>query len=830
MNSTSRAIKELAPPSSRTPRLCLFFLNLMAAWSLLAQATPPVENPQTSGRQETLFDRGWRFHRGGAQGAEASFFDDSSWRAVDLPHDWSVEDLPGADSPFDRDAISQVSGGFTVGGTGWYRKAFTLPADAKGRRVIVEFDGAYMNAKVWLNGGELGTHPYGYTPFWFDITDKVSLTGTNWLTVKISNEGENSRWYSGSGIYRHVWLRFLNPVHVAHDGIYIATPRIDSGSAQVRIQMRLANQSPSATRIRVMNRVLGTRGEEVTRAETEQAVAAKDMQEVTQELVVQNPGLWSVEHPVLYTNITELYQDQQLLDRLATPFGFRQIRFDLERGFSLNGQPLKLQGGCLHHDNGPLGAKSYDRAEERKVEILKAGGFNAVRCAHNPPAPAFLDACDRLGLLVLDEAFDMWDIGKNPNDYHLSFRDWWEKDLRNMVERDRNHPSVILWSIGNEIPGKETPAVAESAKTLSAFVRKLDPTRPVTAAVNSLSPDKDPFFAALDVGGYNYAVGGDHGIKDVYAVDHERVPSRIMVCTESYPLDTFASWMAVLDHPYVVGDFVWTAWDYLGEASIGWRGYDQFHDFFPWNLAFCGDIDICGWRRPQSFYRQTVWQKDRLSIFVHPPRPSFPENPLRKDWSRWHFDDLVGRWNWETNATEPLLVTVFSSCREVELFLNGKSLGRKPTNRATQFKAVWDVAYAAGKLEVVGYDERSRVARAELRTAAAPSLIRLTPDRSSLRPTGEDLSYVTVELVDAYGLINPEAENVVRFELEGPGKIVGVGNANPISLESYQKPERKCWHGRCLVIVKGREESGRLVLRATSDKLPSSQVILSVSP
>ncbi len=663
--------------------LRLLLLNLVVVSNLLAQTVVPLPSPTTDGRQELLFDQGWRFHRGGADGAEATFFDDSGWRGVNLPHDWSIEDLPGTDSPFDRDAISQVSGGFTVGGIGWYRKSFTLPSDQNGRRVILQFDGAYMNASVWLNGKNLGTHPYGYTPFWFDVTKEVSFASNNILVVKISNIGENSRWYSGSGLYRHVWLKFLDPVHVAHDGIYLTTPQISQGAAKIRVQMQLANQSESAAPIRVVNRIVSSRGEEVARDQMEESVGTNDSKEVTQELTVTNPMLWSVDQPVLYTNITEIFRGGRLADRVTTPFGIRQITFDTEKGFCLNGQPLKLRGGCLHGDNGPLGAASYDRAEERKVEILKASGFNAVRCAHNPPAPAFLDACDRLGILVVDEAFDTWSIGKKPFDYNLYFNDWWQKDLRSMIERDRNHPSVILWSIGNEIPGKTMPSMVATAKTLAAFVRQLDPTRPVTAAVNGLGPDNDPFFAALDVGGYNYAVGGDHGIKDIYGEDHQRVPGRVMVCTESYPLDTFGSWMAVLDHPYVIGDFVWTGWDYLGEASIGWRGYDQFQNFFPWNLAYCGDIDICGWRRPQSFYRETLWKPNQLSLFVQSPEPSFPENPRRVFWSKWHFDDLRADWNWETNSGKPLLVTVFSSCPEAELFLNGKSLGRKPTNRST---------------------------------------------------------------------------------------------------------------------------------------------------
>ncbi len=387
--------------------LCLCLLNVVAVSNLLAQAVVQLQNTPIAGRQELFFDQGWRFHRGGTDGAEATFFDDSGWRPVDLPHDWSIENLPGTESPFDRDAISQVSGGFTVGGTGWYRKTFTLPSDQKGRRVNLQFDGAYMNAAVWLNGHSLGTHPYGYTPFWFDVTKEISFATNNILAVKISNIGENSRWYSGSGLYRHVWLKFLDPVHVMHDGIYLTTPQISLDAAKIRLRIQLANQTESAAPIRLVNRIVSNRGEEVASSQTDESIGPNYGKELTRELTVTNPVLWSVDQPVLYTNITEILCGGRLADRVTTPFGIRQISFDAEKGFCLNGQPLKLQGGCLHGDNGPLGAASYDRAEERKLEILKASGFNAVRCAHNPPAPAFLDACDRLGILVLDEAFDV---------------------------------------------------------------------------------------------------------------------------------------------------------------------------------------------------------------------------------------------------------------------------------------------------------------------------------------------------------------------------------------------------------------------------------------
>jgi beta-galactosidase len=481
-----------------------------------------------------------------------------------------------------------------------------------------------------------------------------------------------------------------------------------------------------------------------------------------------------------------------------------------------------MKGACFHHDNGPLGAKSFDRAEERKVELLKASGFNAIRCSHNPPSPAFLEACDKLGMLVIDEAFDMWSEAKNPADYHLYFRDWWKKDLANMVLRDFNHPAVVMWSIGNEIPNRHTPAVVALAKEMRDHVRSLDPSRPVTAAVNDLKPDKDPYFAVLDIAGYNYAAGGDHLQESLYVEDHRRVPERIMMGTESYPLEAFRSWMDVLDHPWVIGDFVWTGFDYIGEASIGWRGYWQEQNFFPWNLAYCGDIDICGWKRPQSFYRDALWMENQISVFITPPVPSFPVNPNRQSWSKWHWHDVVADWNWEGYEGKPVGVVVYSSCEKVELFLNDKSLGVQPVNRDTRFMATWQVPFQPGVLRAVGYQGERTVGSVELKTAQKPVQIRILPDRTVIRADGQDLCYITIELTDAAGMRNPKTEDLVRFTLEGPGTVIGVGNANPVSLESYTVPQRKAWQGRCLVVVKAGKEAGRIVLKAVSEGLPEA--------
>ena len=721
---------------------------------------------QSELKRNNLFDFNWRFHRGGALGAEAPEFDDSKWNVIDIPHDWSIEDLPGTDSPFNIDAIGQVSAGFTTGGTGWYRKTFSIPKELSEKQFNVLFEGVYMNAEVWLNGEFLGNHPYGYTSFMVDISGKIKYDKENVLAVKVKNEGENSRWYSGSGIYRHVWLNIVSPVHVATWGTFITTPEVTEKEASVKIKTSLVNQGRKASKIKLVTKIFNAGGLEQTVINDERTIEPGKTIEIVQDVKINNPELWSTDKPVLYKAISEIYESESLVDRAETVFGIRSISFDAINGFRLNGKSVKLKGGCVHHDNGILGSKAYDRAEERRVELLKSNGFNAIRTSHNPPSPAFLNACDRLGMLVLDESFDMWKDEKNPNDYHLYFSDWWKKDIESMVLRDRNHPSVILWSIGNEIPDRTNPVVVEQAKMLAGFIRLVDPTRPVTAAVNDLRPDMDPYFAALDVAGYNYASGGDHNQKNLYESDHKRLPQRVMVGTESYPLEAFGSWMDVLNHPYVIGDFVWTAYDYIGEASIGWRGYFQKQDFFPWNLAYCGDLDICGWKRAQSYYRDVLWKENQLSIWVTPPDHSFALNPERQSWSKWHWNDVVPDWSWEGNEGKIMDVNIYSSCDQVELFLNGKSLGEKTTDRSTKYSANWQVPFEPGTISAVGYTGKKKVAVSELHSAGKVTEIKLTADRNKISANGQDLCYITVELDDNHGVVSPKAENLVSFGVE----------------------------------------------------------------
>jgi len=777
-------------------------------------------------RQEILFDFDWRFHWVNAENAHLSEYDDSAWRTLDLPHDWSIEDIPGTDSPLISTAVGGINTGYYLGGTSWYRKAFDVPAKLKDKRFSLLFDGVYMNTDVWLNGTHLGTHPYGYTAFEFDLTELIKFGEENVLAVQVKNEGRNSRWYSGSGIYRHVWLHVTEPVHIKTWGVGITTPEISAENATIKISTDIISKNEVEQAIHVSGSIFNSAGKKVAEFNSTVEIGAGTEITDVQSVQIKSPKFWSPETPELYKTVIELKNKKgKTIDKKEDHFGIRTIEFSVENGFSLNGKPVLLKGACVHHDNGPLGAAAYDRAEERRVELLKASGFNAIRCAHNPPSVAFVDACDRLGMLVIDESFDMWRRPKNPQDYSNYFNEWWKTDIEAMVLRDRNHPSIIMWSTGNEIPERGEPEGAETSKILAEYIRNLDPTRPVTAAVNGLNPDKDPYFATLDISGYNYSFGGDHGKKSIFETDHERVHERIMYCAESYPLEAFGAWMDVVNHPYVLGDFVWTGFDYLGEASIGWRGYPHDESFYPWNHAYCGDIDICGFKRPQSFYRDVLWGVgDQLSIFVKPPVPSFPEKENRASWSKWHWHDHVADWNWEGYENQKLEVNVYSGHEKVELFLNGESLGIKETNTDNEFIAVWEVPYQPGELKAVAKDGETVKAEHILATAGKPVKLNLSADRNSISATDQDLSYITFELVDENGIRNSKAENFLQFEIEGPGEIVAVASSNPMSTESFQQPQRKAWQGKGLVIVKSQKKAGEIVLRAKSDGIEPAEI------
>jgi beta-galactosidase len=745
------------------------------------------------------FDRGWRFRLGNVPGGIwQDSLDDSEWRSVDVPHDWSIE--------LERDPanVGGSDGGWFPTGVGWYQKRLSIPDEWHGKQVLIEFEGVYMNAEVWLDEHFLGRHPYGYTTFRYDLTPHLDAV-EHVVRVLVDNTCQpNSRWYSGSGIYRHVWLWLGDALHVDPWGVSVTTPDVMRTEATVRVRTCIENEHDADRQIILRSRVGKQSVDEPA------TIPARGRLRIAQELHVQDPKLWSPDTPDLCILETEVRVGEQIVDAVVTPFGIRSIAFDAEAGFRLNGEPLELKGGCVHHDHGPLGAASHDRAEERKVELLKANGFNAVRCAHNPPAPAFLDACDRLGMLVVDEAFDCWRNGKNRADYHVSFDDWWRRDLDSMLLRDRNHPCVIMWSIGNEPVERGRPEGARIARMLADHVRSVDPTRPVTAGVNGGHGDwpwrqLDDLFANLDLCGYNYRA-------DEYRPDHERVPERVVYGSESVAGEALEHWTCVRELEHVVGDFVWTALDYLGESGIGRVHFDgeraPLLAAYPWHIANCGDLDVCGFKRPQSFYRDVLWRRgEPLFIAVHPrgPEPTV---------TYWGWPDVWPSWTWPGHEGEPFRVDVYSSCESVELLLNGESLG---TQTAERHVATFEVPYRPGTLRAVGSQPS---AECELRTVGEPARIRLTPDRGTIR--SDDLSFVTVEVVDGDGLLHPNARHVISFTVDGNGEIAAVGNGDPASTEPFCRTRRSVHKGRCLVVLRSRGERGEIRLRAEAGGLVGS--------
>ncbi|MBP8605628.1 MAG: DUF4982 domain-containing protein [Phycisphaerae bacterium] len=714
--------------------------------------------------------------------------------------------------------------GYTVGGIGWYRKHFTV--EQPNKQVSVLFDGVYMNAEVWLNGRRLGGHPHGYTSFEFDLTRCLNAPGQdNVLAVRVRNEGKNSRWYSGSGIYRHVQLLINELIHVPTGGVFITTPEVSADKALVKAAVEVYNAAAVPTQAVVRTELQDADGRLAGRVETALSLSAVQTHSAEICIDVPSPRLWSPETPNLYTAKIEVVTAGKISDAVVVPFGIRTIEFDAHNGFRLNGRTVLLKGANLHHDNGPLGAAAIDRAEERRVELMKANGFNAVRCSHNPPSSAFLEACDRLGMLVIVEAFDQWNEAKEnrTEGYQRFFSDWHQQDIASMVRRDRNHPSVIMWSIGNEIP--EQFRDEETAKRLRQAVLLHDTTRPVTQAICSdwgkVARSWDELsglaFKHLDVAGYNY-------LPDKYESDHVRYPQRVMYGSESFPKEALLYWSLVEEHPYVIGDFVWSGMDYLGEAGLAHAVLssqpESFFMSWPWFNAWCGDLDICGFKKPQSFYRDVVWRRSPIEIFVHRPIPP----GLAEKLSWWAWPDELQSWNWPGQEGRPLQITVYSRCETVRLELNGKVVGQRPVSPT--LTAQFRVPYAPGELCALGLISGKVAAKATLKTAGPPKKLRLTADRTSIRASRSDLAYVTVEVVDADGQRVPDAEVLVHFSVMGAGELAAQGSGVPNEPASFKSPQRKTFQGRCLAILRPRGGAGDIVLHAQAEGLDREKITI----
>ena len=808
-------------------RLNFGLLILFATMLFVSCITP---KPDFTNR-ELDFDAGWKFHLGDVPGAESATFDDSQWRNLDLPHDWSIEDLPvvagkNQVGPFSEDSPGKGSTGHVMGGTGWYRKTFKPDKSSEDKKVQILFDGVYMNSEVWINGHSLGVHPYGYTPFYYDLSSFINPSGEpNVLAVKVNNNGKNSRWYSGSGIYRHVDLIVTEKIHLSVWGVFVTTPEVSSERALVKLDIKVINDTKAKGKLVITTHIISPEGQLKTEAKTTVRPFEDQSLDTEQIFELLNPSLWSIDSPTLYQAVTEVSFDGKVVDRQTTTFGIRSIEFSAEKGFLLNGEKVLLKGGCMHHDNGPLGSAAIDRAEERRVELMKKFGFNAIRTSHNPPSRQFLDACDRLGVLVIDEAFDQWQRPKNPEDYNLYFNEWHQRDLEAMVMRDRNHPSVILWSIGNEINERVDSSGLEITKKLSSIIKNLDTSRPVTEALCDFWDNKGktwestiPAFALLDVGGYNYKL-------DKYETDHAQFPERTMIGTESFPTQAFENWQMVEKHAFVLGDFVWTSMDYLGESGIGNALISKdkkvvFSPGRPWYNAYCGDIDICGFKKPQSYYRDVVWKISNLEMAVHTPVPS----GMIENVSYWGWPDEQQSWNWAGNESRKFQVKVYSNYPEVRLELNGKVLGTKPVSAETKLTATFEVPYESGELKAIALKDGKEVESKVLKTTAKPAKIRLIADRSELQASRNDLSYVTVELTDEAGNMVPDANLPIRFTVEGVGELAAVENGNPKDMKSFRQPQVNSYNGRCLVILRPSGTSGEIRLTAESPGLSAAEI------
>ncbi len=791
------------------------FIILLAFTYLPAKAQNELNN-----NRKQLFDFNWKFHLGDIPDASNVDFNDNEWRALDLPHDWSIEGQVCPDNPAGND------GGYFPTGIGWYRKTFTAPKAWNNKKISIFFEGVYMNSEVFINGKSIGVYPYGYSSFYYDLTNYIKPGEENLIAVRVDNaKQKNCRWYSGSGIYRHVWIQVKEPVNINHWGVYITTPEVSDKKASVNIQTLVKNETSSSQNISISTIIYNAKGQKKGSKLTSIEIPANSTKDLNQHIVVKSPDLWSTDHPNMYQAHISIKKEDKVLDQTNKSFGIRTIKFTTENGFELNGKKVLINGGCAHSDNGCLGAAAYDRAEERKVELLKAAGFNAVRTSHNIPSEAFLDACDRLGLMVIDEAFDGWKTAKTPHDYSTVFEDWSEKDIASMVLRDRNHPSIIMWSIGNEIIERKEPEAVETAKMLSAFVKKYDTTRPVTSAMTTWDNDWDifdPLMAAHDVCGYNYQL---HRAPD----DHKRVPSRVIVQTESYPRDAFANWKLVQDHSYIIGDFVWTAIDYLGESGIGRNYYSGDvpgehweRQLFPWHGAYCGDIDLLGWRKPISHYRSMLYNdNEKLYMAVREPEPK----PFKIIETMWSVYPTWESWTWPGFEGKDIEVEVYSKYPKVRLFLNNKLVGEQATNIETAFKATFKLPYEKGELKAVGIMEDKDVETTILQTAEEATQISLSSDKNEIKADGQSLAYISVELLDKNGVLEPNASNLLNFAIDGPAVIVGVDNANIKDVDPYISNQRKAWKGKAMVVIKSiKGKTGAVKLKVSSEDFEDTYV------
>ncbi len=808
-----------------------------------------------SPREKLSFNDDWTFHLGDIAEASSADYDDSSWRTLDLPHDWAIEGEFSADNP------SGAGGGALPGGVGWYRKTFKLDKKLEGKKIFIDFDGVYMNSEVWINGTYLGLRPYGYISFRYDLTPYLSFDSENTIAVRVDNsEQPNSRWYSGCGIYRNVWLTTVEPLYVDLWGTYVTTPEVSEQKATVSVSTTIKSEMTAEASVKIETIIRDGSQNSVSTQSTTQQFKPGDSNVIEQQLQIDNPVFWSVDNPHLYTVVTNLYADGKQTDSYETPLGVRTFEFDAEKGFFLNGESIKIKGVCMHHDLGALGASINTRALERQLEILREMGVNGIRTAHNPPAPELLQLCDKMGFIVQDETFDMWRKRKTTYDYSLYFNEWHERDLTDHILRDRNHPSIFSWSIGNEVMEQWTQADADTLDIMQAnlllnftrdideseisdtlsvnslltiklvnMVKELDPTRPVTAGNNETRTINHLLLSgALDIIGFNYHLNDYDNVKVEYpgkpfiasettsalaTRGYYRMPSdsayiwpaRWDMTFEDPSFSCSAydnchvpwgsthedTWRKVKENDYVSGLYIWTGFDYIGEPT-------PFN--FPARSSYFGIIDLAGFPKDAYYMYQSEWSdKTMLHVFPH--------------------------WNWEQGETVDIWA-YYNNADEAELFVNGVSQGVKQKSDSV-FHVSWRTTYEPGEIKVVTRKDGKEVMSRETKTAGEPYQIKLTPDRSQIS-ANRDLSFITVEVLDKDGNLCPNADNLVNFEIEGGGKIAGVDNGNPVSMESFKAPMRKAFYGKCLVIVESNKTGTPIQLKATSDGLNGDDVKITV--
>ena len=796
----------------------IFLLVFMAAVTVTQNSIALPGNKGISANRKADFDMGWRFHLGEVPAAKEINFADNSWRQLNLPHDWSIE------GEFSKDNPAGVGGGALPGGIGWYRKTFTLPETDKNKSVFIDFDGVYMNSDVWINGHFLGNRPYGYSSFRYEMTPYLNYGNKpNVIAVRVDNSNQpNSRWYSGSGIYRNVWLVTVGKIHVNHWGTFVSTPTVDKNKAIINVQTTIRNEMANSSIVTLKTILQDKNGKEVASSSAKESISGGSSKTFSQQLKITNPGLWSTSHPVLYKAVSVVEANGKELDNYNTLFGIRYFHFDSKEGFFLNGKHVLIKGVCDHHDLGCLGAAINERALQRQLQILKDMGCNAIRTSHNPPAPELLQLADQMGIMIMDEAFDCWKKGTNKYDYHLYWDEWHKRDLSDFILRDRNHPSVIIWSIGNEIPDQWDSAGATIARELAGIVRSLDTTRPITSAMNDPEAKNNSLShsGAMDLIGHNYR-------HEHYDDFFKNFPGGKFIATETtsaletrgeynMPSDSIFIWprkgvkmnanftcsaydncrvpwgstheatlKAVMEHDFVSGMFVWTGFDYLGEPTpYGW----------PARSSYFGIIDLAGFPKDAYYLYKSVWTNK-------------PVLHILPDWSGWQPGDSVDVWAYYNNADK------------VELFLNGKSLGARE-KQGDEMHVMWRVPYQPGALKAVSYKNGKVVLTREIHTAGKLAKMVLEPDRNKISADGKDLSFVTVKLEDANGNLVPHADNLINFKVTGDGSLVGVDNGSETNHESFKAKAHTAFNGLCLAVVQSGGKKGKITITATSDGLP----------